>query len=153
VVDGAPEIVCLAIDLHEYLVEVPAPTAGFHALDPAFSDLSGKHRTEAMPPIPYRLVTDIDAALVQQILDIPKRQREPNVQHHCQADDFRAALKALEWLRFGHAETLRGGPARLNHNLSDKTTGWIASPQSVAFGSRTQISDRTGATSNSQPHD
>ncbi len=59
-------------------------------------------------------MADFDAAFVQQILNIAERQREPNVQHHRQADDFRAALKALERVRFGHITTLRGSHTRLN---------------------------------------
>jgi len=39
VVDGAPEVVPLAIDLHEHLVEMPPPAARFHPLDTTFSDL------------------------------------------------------------------------------------------------------------------
>ena len=38
-------------------------------------------------------------------------------------DDFRAAVKAFERGRFGHAPTLRGRPAPLNRNLSDKALG------------------------------
>lgn len=66
-------------------------------------------------------MANIDAAFMQQVFDIAERQREPNVQHHRQADDFWAALKALERIRFGHVETLRGRPAPLNWNLSDYT--------------------------------
>lgn len=66
-------------------------------------------------------MTDIDAPFMEQILYIPERQRKSDVQHHRQADDFGATMKVLEWVRFGHADTLRGRPARLNQNLSDKT--------------------------------
>jgi len=71
----------LATDLYDYLVEVPPPVAGFHALDPAIADLGGEHRAKPMPPETDRLVADINAALVQQVLDVSKRQREPDVQH------------------------------------------------------------------------
>ena len=30
----------------------------------------------------------VDAALVQKILDIPQRKREPDVEHHCQENDL-----------------------------------------------------------------
>jgi hypothetical protein len=66
-------------------------------------------------------MADFDAAFMQYVFHIPKRKRETNVQHHRQADDFRAALKALEPVRFGHVQKLRGRPARLNWNLSDDT--------------------------------
>ena len=64
-------------------------------------------------------MADVDAAFVQQILHVAERQGKPDVEHNRQADDFRAALKALERIRFGHVPTLRGRPARLNWNLSD----------------------------------
>ena len=32
------------VDLHEHLVQVPPPVAGFHALDAALPDLGGEHR-------------------------------------------------------------------------------------------------------------
>ena len=68
----APEVVPLAIDLHEDLAEVPPPAARFHPLDPPFADLRGKHGPEHVPPVTDSFVADIDAALVQQILDIPQ---------------------------------------------------------------------------------
>jgi len=36
--------------------------------------------------MPHGLVADIDAALEQQILDVPQAEREPHVHHHHQAD-------------------------------------------------------------------
>jgi hypothetical protein len=49
-------------------------------------DLRGEHRTEPVPPEPYRFVADIDASLEQQIFDLPQRERIPEVHHHCEAD-------------------------------------------------------------------
>jgi hypothetical protein len=51
---------------------------------------------EAMPPEPHRFVAYPDTAPVQQIFDIPERDREPDIQHHCQADDLGAGLEVLE---------------------------------------------------------
>lgn len=119
VIDGPPEVMPLAIDLHEDLVEMPTPAARFHPFDPALPDLGGKHGTKPVPPIPHRLVADIDTALVEEIFDIPERQWEADVKHHRKADDFRAAVKAFERVRFGHVQTLRGCPACLNRNPSD----------------------------------
>jgi len=45
-------------------------------------------------------MTDIDAAFVQQILDVAKRQREPSVHHHRQADDLAARFEITKWIRF-----------------------------------------------------
>ena len=70
VIDGAPEVVPLAVDLHKNLVKVPLPEARSHPLDPAFSYLTGEHRTELMPPKPRRFVVYVDALLVKQILHV-----------------------------------------------------------------------------------
>jgi len=65
----------LAIDPYEDFVQVPTPLRIRSSLNAMFSDLVGEHRTEATPPEPYRLVADVDAALEQNILDLPQRQR------------------------------------------------------------------------------
>lgn len=109
-VDSPPQVVPLAIDLHENLVEMPTPAARFHTLDPAFPDLGGKHRAEAMPPEPDGFVAYVYTALVQQILDVAKRQREPNVQHHRQADDLFARIEVFERASFLHPATLPSPP-------------------------------------------
>src|SRR6056297_880336 len=119
VIDSPPKVMPLPVDLHEDLIEMPPPVAGFHALDTAFADLRGEHRAEPIPPEPHRLVADVDAAFVQKILHVAERQGKSDVQHHRQTDDFRAAVKALERVRFDHVPTLRGRPARLNRNPSD----------------------------------
>ena len=49
-----------------------------------------------MPPEPHGLVADLDAALVQQVLDITEREREADVHHHRQADNLGARLEPLE---------------------------------------------------------
>jgi len=36
-IDGPPQIVSLAVDLHEHLVEVPTPATRFHSLDAPLS--------------------------------------------------------------------------------------------------------------------
>lgn len=53
VIHRSPEVMCLAIDLHEHLVQVPSPLGIAMVLaDAAFPDLRGKHRAEAVPPEP-----------------------------------------------------------------------------------------------------
>ena len=86
VINGPPEIVRLAIDPHEHLVQMPAPLRIRPVLNTPLPDLGGKHRTEPVPPEPHRLVADVDAALEQQILDLAQRQRIPDVHHHREAD-------------------------------------------------------------------
>lgn len=69
-IDGPPKIMSLTVDLHEHLVQMPAPPAGFQTLDPPFLDLRSKHRTEPMSPKSNDLVAHVDAALVEQIFHI-----------------------------------------------------------------------------------
>jgi hypothetical protein len=45
-----------------------------HSADPVSADLSSKHRTEPVPPVPHRFAADVDAALVEQIFHISKQQ-------------------------------------------------------------------------------
>ena len=40
-----------------------------HSIYPFAANISGEHRAEAVPPKPHRLVTDPDAAFVQQVLE------------------------------------------------------------------------------------
>jgi hypothetical protein len=76
VIHRPPEIAHLAAHLHVDLVEAPSPvTMGAHPIDPLPADLGGEHRAEAVPPIADGLVAEIDAALVQQVLDVAQRQR------------------------------------------------------------------------------
>jgi hypothetical protein len=53
---------------------------------------------------------DVDAALVQQILDIPQRQRVSNVHHHHQADDLGAGLEVPKDARVAHPVRLAALP-------------------------------------------
>ena len=110
VIYSAPEVVPLTIDLHEDLVEMPTPATRFHTPDPAFPDLGGKHRSEAMPPVPDGFVADVDAALMQQILDVSQRERETHVQHHRQADHLFARIEVFERITFLHLGTLPSPP-------------------------------------------
>jgi len=49
---------------------MPSPLwPGAHSIDPLPADFSGEHRAEAVPPEPDRLVADVDAALVEKILE------------------------------------------------------------------------------------
>jgi hypothetical protein len=111
---------CFAVDLHEDLVKVPAPVAALHPLDAALADLGGEHRAEAMPPKSHCLVADLDAALVQQVLDVPQREREADVQHNRQADDLGGRLEPLEEAGLGHVGMLTSPLPRLKPSSFDK---------------------------------
>ncbi len=82
-IDRPPQIAELAVDLHEHLIQVPAPLRiAAHVCDPLLSDLGGEHRPKPVPPEPDSLVADVDPALGQQILDVAQRQRVSHVHHH-----------------------------------------------------------------------
>src|SRR5208337_1089826 len=72
-----------------------------HVRYPPFSDLSGKHRAEPVPPKPDRLVADVDPALDQEILDVAQRQRVLHVHHHDQTDHFWRAVEISERVAHG----------------------------------------------------
>jgi hypothetical protein len=64
---------------------LPLPKSA-HPADPLPANVGGKHRTEPSPPEPHRLMTDVDAALEQQVLNIAQRQRKSNVHQDHQPD-------------------------------------------------------------------
>ncbi|MFY8038684.1 MAG: hypothetical protein ACOVN4_03315 [Bosea sp. (in: a-proteobacteria)] len=60
------------------------------------SDLCCKYLPEPVPPKPLSLVRDVDAALVQQVLDTVQRERIMDIHHHPQADDVGRRPEAAE---------------------------------------------------------
>ena len=68
-----PKVVCLAVDLHKNLVQMPLPIRiGTHLAGPLSADLGGEHRAKSIPPKSNRFVANLDAALMQQVLGIAK---------------------------------------------------------------------------------
>ena len=65
-------------------------------------------------------MTDVDAAFVQHILDIPQRQRVSNIQHHGQADDVRRRLDLPERAAPGHPKTLGDCLSPLRKSSSER---------------------------------
>ncbi len=93
-VDGAPEVVAFPVDADEHLVEMPPPMGELaHCLNPFPTDLAGEHRTKSVPPKPDRLMANIDAAIVQKVLDLTERKREADVHHHDRSDHLRRAVE------------------------------------------------------------
>lgn len=90
VIDGAPEIVQITIDANEDLIKVPSPlwvrTQGSR---PLLTDQTGEAWAEPVPPDPDGLMAHVNAALMQQILDLSQRKRKSDVHHHRDTDDFR----------------------------------------------------------------
>lgn len=69
---------------------------------------------------------------MRQILDVPQRQREPDIHHHRQAIDLRAALEVLERVALCQGPTLRARPARLNMHEPLRRLG-IAAKEHLAI--------------------
>ncbi|MEP4766608.1 MAG: hypothetical protein ABJY83_01800, partial [Roseibium sp.] len=110
------------IHLHENLVHVPLPLGVCsQLLHPLPPDFRSKHRAKPVPPLSDSFVAQVDPAFVQQIFDIPKRERETDVQHHRKADDFGAGFEVFERGRIGHGQKLRNTAAPFNQSSSDKT--------------------------------
>jgi len=91
-IDGAPEVVRVAIDLHKHLVELPLSVmAAAQATHPPC-----KHRPKACPPEAHCLVTNIDTAFEQEALGTPQRQPKPHIYQHDQADNLWRRVEKLK---------------------------------------------------------
>lgn len=80
-IDRPPEVVSFTVNLREHFVEVPPPAAKAHALDAALADFGRKLGPKPVAPEPHGFVADIDATLVQQVLDSSKQERDSNMEH------------------------------------------------------------------------
>jgi hypothetical protein len=70
VIDSAPEIAELAVDLHKHLIQMPPPLRiAAPVRDSLLSDLGSEQRAKPVPPKPDRLMANVDPALGQKILD------------------------------------------------------------------------------------
>ena len=83
-IDGAPEIMQLAPDPNEHLVQVPFVTG----LGPAPTKTIREARAKLQAPAPDALVGDKHAALRQEQLDVPKAQAEYVVEPNRVADQL-----------------------------------------------------------------
>jgi len=64
-INRAPQIMLLAIDLDEDLIELPSPLRTLaHGLRSLLTDLRRKHRTKSVPPVTHAFMADVDAAFV-----------------------------------------------------------------------------------------
>ena len=73
VIDGAPQIVHLAVDLHVHLIKVPSPVSDdLHPANPLASNVRCEQWPKAVPPEPDSLMAKVDATLEQQVLHIPQ---------------------------------------------------------------------------------
>jgi len=69
-------------------------------------------------------VANVDAALIEQILDLPQRQRETDLHHHRKANDLGRRLEVAE--RIFHSLTLPSAHLQLKPGSSDNATQHIA---------------------------
>ena len=96
-IDGAPQIMRLAVDPHKRFVQVPSPS-GIRSilLDTPLPDLRGKNRTEPAPPETDCIAANVDATLKQQIFDLPQRKRIADLHHHREADHLGRTVEIPE---------------------------------------------------------
>ena len=121
VIHRAPEVVSLASDFDEYLVQVPSPLrASPYRFRPALADLMGEVSTEAVDPKPDAFVADVDPTLLQEVFDIAQRQRESDIHHHAKLDDLRRGFKAAKRV-LGHFLRLNAWIAHLKSGSADNT--------------------------------
>ena len=60
------------------------------------ADLVREKWAELIPPKSDRLMRDVDSPLMEQVFHILQRQREQNIHHHREADDFRWGYEMSE---------------------------------------------------------
>ena len=86
-VDRAPQIAHLSVHLHVHLIKMPLPLSkASHPVYPGPANVTREQRAEPVPPESHCLVADVDSSFVEQILDVPQRQRVLHVHQHRQAD-------------------------------------------------------------------
>ena len=72
-VDRAPEVMLYSVDLDEDLIEMPLPLSDLpHIVGSPLTDLASKVGSKPINPESYTFMTNIYAALVEQVFDIPK---------------------------------------------------------------------------------
>ena len=88
-------------------------------MDAFLSDLGSEHRAKSVPLIPNSFMAHIDPALMQQGLDIAKREWESDVEHHRQADDLRRGFEIAKGTAVCHSDRIGARPTRFNPVSSD----------------------------------
>jgi hypothetical protein len=83
-IHGAPQLLLLAVDSNEDLIQVPV------VAQPSLSSLQfpSMVETELLTPLPDRFIGHDDAALGEKILDVPKTQAEAMISPDRIADDL-----------------------------------------------------------------
>ena len=84
-----------------------------HSIHPLAATLGGEHRARSVPPAPPGPLADVDAALMQAILDAAQPERVADPEHHRQADAFGARLDVPEREALGPLASLGATPILL----------------------------------------
>jgi hypothetical protein len=96
-IDRALKVICHPVDSEEHNVRVPTPLARLLLRHPTIADIGGRHRAEPIPLKPQGFVANVGSVLVEQVLEIAPRQRNPNIHHVRRADDLAACLELPDW--------------------------------------------------------
>ena len=83
-IHGAPEIKSLAVDLDHSLIKKPLVARPW----PVSPDDISEQRAEPLLALMDSLMTDVDAAIGKDVLDIAKAERETTIPAHGVADDL-----------------------------------------------------------------
>ena len=118
---GHPFVATSTSNIYEDLVEIPTPVAPPYTLGPPLSDL-GCDDPEAVPSEPHRLVKDVDAASLRQVLGIAQRSWEADVHHHRRTDNLGARLEVAERGSLGHGWRLHNPRFRFRPGSSDNAS-------------------------------
>ncbi len=65
-------------------------------------------------------MADIYTISAQKILNIPRRRRKSNIEHHGGLDDVGNDFEVLKWVPFYHTIKLHNHPVRLKPISSDR---------------------------------
>ena len=93
-VDGAPQVLQLAVDAKKNFIEMP-PVAELSA---AGANLFGVRRTKLQTPLADALLTDCDATLCHHFFDVSVAQRKTKIKPSAMTNDHGGkAVAATGW--------------------------------------------------------
>ena len=89
-------------------------------MNAACPELGCKQGTKAVPPVPHRLITNVDATFEQNVFDLAQRQRIADIQHHREANDLGRTVEITAGI--SHRLRLRNSPSPLKPIYSDSAS-------------------------------
>ena len=120
----------LTVDPYEHLLKMPTPVRPVAPVYVPPPDLASEHRSNPIPPVPQRLVADVDARFEQNVFNLAQRQRIADVQHHREANDLGRTVEITQGI--SHRLRLRNSPSPLKPIYSDN-----APPRPTAYAPST----------------